>query len=81
MTTTPDASRLDADHVLAAIEAATTAATEDGPPVHPAAHREAVSMLYLRALGLGVALIGAELAEIRGELHDLTKATYSAGGV
>jgi hypothetical protein len=81
MTTTPDASRLDADHVLAAIEAATTAATEDGPPVHPAAHREAVAMLYLRALGLGLALVGAELAGIRAELANLDRSYRAAEGV
>lgn len=81
MTTTPDASRLDADHVLAAIEAATTAATDEGPPVHPAAHREAVAMLYLRALGLGVALIGSELAAIRLELENLDRSYRAARGV
>jgi hypothetical protein len=81
MTTTPSATRLDADHVLAAIDAATTAATDEGPPVHPAAHREAVSMLYLRALGLGLALIGAELAAVRAELSDLATAGRFGGGV
>jgi hypothetical protein len=78
--TTPSSARLDADHVLSAIAAATSAATEDGPPVHPAAHRDAVLALYLRALGFGLALVGAELAALRQELVELTKATYSAGG-
>lgn len=78
--TTPSAARLDADHVLSAIAAATAAATEDGPPVHPVAHRDAVLALYLRALGFGLALVGAELTALREELERLTKATYSAGG-
>ena len=77
MTTTPSAARLDADYVLAAIDAATQAATEQDPPVHPAAHRDAVAMLYLRALGLGLALVGSELAEIRAELTTLR--SYPSG--
>jgi hypothetical protein len=81
MTTTPSVERLTAEHVLAAIEAATKAATEDGPGDHPAAKRDATMVLYLRALGLGVALIGAELAGIRDELASLTRATYTSGGV
>lgn len=79
--TTPSAARLDADHVLSAIAAATAAAVEGGEPIHPAAHRDAVLALYLRALGFGLALVGAELAALREELEKLTKATDSAGGV
>jgi hypothetical protein len=81
MTTTPSTGLLAADNILAMIEAATEAATEDGPPVHPAAHRTAVTMLYLRALGYGVALIGAELAKIRAELANLDRSYRAAEGV